>query len=520
MQGTLGLASLQGAYNASGAAPHITVDSTNGGVTIRDNATPLGASLFRVQDNTGADALDVSLLRTQGRAMIGTDGAVHTVLHTIRDAGNAAVGDGVAHDFDITNDAGTETTAFRVAAEWSAATAGAETSEVVFYGRVAGVFTEALRFRNAGLATAIVAPLALNLSPNGDTDDGLQLTTITNDVYLIPFNVANQFYLGNTTADPSVNLNRGNARAFDIVPLGTTITSNTPGNWIDMASNVVIDVPAGGSLGGFVSVSGEVRFRQAGSAFGAGNLFKIQGTIKNESGSLVSIGSQYTFVNIGTYQADGAFAQANFFHRICLFQPTWSVINGATMAVTTVNVGGLINASILAGVTVTNRRDWEWSAGTVTGTITNWDCLYVPAITTGTNFSVMRSLVASGATRLLINHTGTARSEHTGEFRIGELLSHVGDTDTLLRFTTDRIRLEAGGLVGIDVEEVGGAMRLGFYAGTAVIQPTAAGITAGFTQNVGTEVRDDSTFTGNTGASAYTIADVVRALKDLNLIAA
>ena len=44
----LGLASLQGTYDASGAAPHVTVDATNGGVVIRDNAVPIGADLFAV----------------------------------------------------------------------------------------------------------------------------------------------------------------------------------------------------------------------------------------------------------------------------------------------------------------------------------------------------------------------------------------------------------------------------------------------------------------------------------------
>lgn len=42
---------LQEAYDASGAPPHITVDGTNLGVTVRDNATPVG-DIFAVQSNS------------------------------------------------------------------------------------------------------------------------------------------------------------------------------------------------------------------------------------------------------------------------------------------------------------------------------------------------------------------------------------------------------------------------------------------------------------------------------------
>lgn len=43
--------SLQQVYDESGAAPHITVDGTNGPLTVQDNATPIG-DIFRVRDNS------------------------------------------------------------------------------------------------------------------------------------------------------------------------------------------------------------------------------------------------------------------------------------------------------------------------------------------------------------------------------------------------------------------------------------------------------------------------------------
>lgn len=60
----------------------------------------------------------------------------------------------------------------------------------------------------------------------------------------------------------------------------------------------------------------------------------------------------------------------------------------------------------------------------------------------------------------------------------------------------------------------------GFFGATPVAQPDTTGTTTGFTAGSGTAVLDDSTFTGDTGSTAYTIGDVVKALKDLGLLAA
>jgi hypothetical protein len=61
---------------------------------------------------------------------------------------------------------------------------------------------------------------------------------------------------------------------------------------------------------------------------------------------------------------------------------------------------------------------------------------------------------------------------------------------------------------------------LGFFNATPVVQPSTTGTATGFTANSGTAVNDASTFTGGTGATAYRISDVVKALKNLGLLAA
>lgn len=59
---------------------------------------------------------------------------------------------------------------------------------------------------------------------------------------------------------------------------------------------------------------------------------------------------------------------------------------------------------------------------------------------------------------------------------------------------------------------------IGMYGVAAVIQHATTGQTAGFTAGVGSAVLNDSTFTGGVGATAYTIGDVVRALKNLGVM--
>lgn len=64
------------------------------------------------------------------------------------------------------------------------------------------------------------------------------------------------------------------------------------------------------------------------------------------------------------------------------------------------------------------------------------------------------------------------------------------------------------------------ASAIGFYGVTPVSRQSTTGTTAGFTAGAGSAVLADSTFTGNTGSTAYTIGDVVKALKNYGLLSA
>ena len=73
--------------------------------------------------------------------------------------------------------------------------------------------------------------------------------------------------------------------------------------------------------------------------------------------------------------------------------------------------------------------------------------------------------------------------------------------------------------LGLQITSTGSVVQVGMFGATPVSQPTAGGVTSGFTANTGTPVLSGSTSTGNTGSSAYTLGDIVAALKGLGLIA-
>lgn len=72
--------------------------------------------------------------------------------------------------------------------------------------------------------------------------------------------------------------------------------------------------------------------------------------------------------------------------------------------------------------------------------------------------------------------------------------------------------------VGPDVVVGSATGTVGFYGTTPVAQQTAAAETTGYTAGTSTAVTIDGTFTGGVGATAYTIGDVVAALKNLGVL--
>lgn len=60
--------------------------------------------------------------------------------------------------------------------------------------------------------------------------------------------------------------------------------------------------------------------------------------------------------------------------------------------------------------------------------------------------------------------------------------------------------------------------KLSLWNVTPVIQPSSTGEATGFTAGGGTAVTHTSTFTGNSGSTAYTLGDIVKHLKAVGIL--
>jgi hypothetical protein len=86
--------------------------------------------------------------------------------------------------------------------------------------------------------------------------------------------------------------------------------------------------------------------------------------------------------------------------------------------------------------------------------------------------------------------------------------------------TREMLKVRDSTTAALTVTSAVGVPQIGLYAATPVSRYTAAGVSAGFTGAGGTAVTHTDTFTGNTGATAYTIGDIVAALKLIGVIVA
>ena len=118
---------------------------------------------------------------------------------------------------------------------------------------------------------------------------------------------------------------------------------------------------------------------------------------------------------------------------------------------------------------------------------------------------------------LTLNPTGDISLGNNDVGGVGDISAGGGDTFTILCETGQDAHLAASTGNKVSFNQTGVA----FYGSATVAQPSSTGETTGWTSGGGANaVMDASTFTGNSGSTAYTIGDIVKHLKALGLIAA
>lgn len=135
---------------------------------------------------------------------------------------------------------------------------------------------------------------------------------------------------------------------------------------------------------------------------------------------------------------------------------------------------------------------------------------------------------------IIFDGTDTGDNKITLTDNLASALDITESTNSYLKFTTTNSGekivfgkdLDVSGdhdfIIGTSTgTKIGTAtsQKIGFFNATPVVQQSGTGETTGFTGGSGTTARDDSTFTGNVGSTAYTISDIVKALKNLGLLA-
>lgn len=148
-------------------------------------------------------------------------------------------------------------------------------------------------------------------------------------------------------------------------------------------------------------------------------------------------------------------------------------------------------------------------AGVTAGTVAASRVLSVDAngtVATVTNLTATTTI--TGAVKALDASSAATIANSTGVITIVAGLTFADAKNIVVNATT-------GTKIGTATTQ-----KLGFYNATPVAQQATTGTVTGYTSVGGSAVLSQSTFTGNSGSTAYTIGDVVLALKTLGFLAA
>ena len=150
------------------------------------------------------------------------------------------------------------------------------------------------------------------------------------------------------------------------------------------------------------------------------------------------------------------------------------------------------------------------------------------------NCSSISADVATTGLNVIFDGTDTGDNKITLTDNLASALDITESTNSYLKFTTTNTGEKV--VLGKDLDisgdhdliigtstgtKIGTAatQKIGFFNATPVVQQSGVNEGTGFAAVGGTGVNDQSTFTGNVGSTAYRINDIVKALKNLGILA-
>lgn len=556
-----GAVTMQSTYDRSGAAqPKVTVTAANGPVTFRDNATPIG-TIFAVQNNAGDDVLSASATDVNvsfaGAQVFDVSAAQidvgivgnRTIRIDVDPAGKGGINympDGrtitstvtqaaMQWDSTVTTDipggGGLGNDNVPAAISWTGTCIFADQGFLFASGLLVNAATQVQCQANIG-------PLYLFLDQYRTFADGGSFSCSQhNSLRLQPswgpninggsiIQTSAVYTLNSCTVDASV----GSASITDLIywqaNSPTLVSGGTIGTFtaIDIANisgpTTIRGINSAMSSGTFINHTGTAvsTFTAANVQFNDG-VGVVLGTgsdvLLNWNGTAFewdpAVGDDLriafaTNVHTVTTSSASVLAQILFGHPKAAFGQITTIGNQkfvfAANAETWSGGGTSIDQVLLtqAGNDTVNTTNvsrfsgWAINAPNITIDAVN-------RVTTITGLTIAGSMSVSGAT--VTNKAGL----------------HVTSNPTGGTGINAAIWVTAGN-TQLDGTLTHAGTNLGLYGATPVVQPSGTGETVGFTAGAGTGVNDDSTFTGNVGATAYRISDVVKALKNTGLLAA
>ncbi len=131
--------------------------------------------------------------------------------------------------------------------------------------------------------------------------------------------------------------------------------------------------------------------------------------------------------------------------------------------------------------------------------------------------------VTSGVVTTLTSTTGTVTTLKTGTIQARDATgaATIANSTGIVTFATGvnvaAVNITTDTTTGTKIGG-GATQKLSLWGVATVVQPSSTGTVTGYTSVGGSAVLSQSTFTGNTGTTAYTIGDVVLALKQAGIL--